>query len=89
VLVEFKTHNLNTPIEEERVFKYSRKDRRRLNALFIIQNALKVDLVYIIWSRDYSKIKVEVNPFSDFKKNKITKVCGWKDLKDIFLKFQT
>jgi len=52
------------------------KTERRLNALFIIQNALKVDLVYIIWNRDYSKIKVEVNPFSDFKKNRITKVCG-------------
>lgn len=85
MLVEFKTHNLNTPIEEEETFKYFKEDKRRLNALSIIQNALKVNFIYIIWNRNDSKIKIEINPFSTSKKEKINKVCEWKDLKKHFL----
>lgn len=76
-ILEFKTHNLNSPIEKEDMNKYSKEDSRRFNVLFYLQKFIgkKQDICpnifYIIWGTNpdiHKKIKIQV--LQDAKKSK-------------------
>ena len=54
-LIEFKTHNIDSPISEEYIGKYSKQDWRRFEVLFKVQNQIemfqnyKPKLHFIVW----------------------------------------
>src|SRR5690606_12642801 len=54
-IIEFKTHNIDTPIQNERIGKYGQEDWRRFNVLFdLIDNfhkryGYKPKLFFIVW----------------------------------------
>lgn len=64
-LIEFKTHNKATPIEEEYIGKYGNEDWRRFDVLYSLQaeiekkQGLKPKLLYIVWgTQDIEKHKM-------------------------------
>lgn len=70
-LLEFKTHNIDTPIENEHIGKYGQEDWRRFDVLFDLidnfQAKLKHSpkLFFIVWgtnlhSKNHRKIKVDL-----------------------------
>lgn len=70
-IIEFKTHNMDTPIQNERIGKYGQEDWRRFNVLFdLIDNfnnrfGYKPKLFFIIWgtnehSAHHANIKIDV-----------------------------
>ncbi len=63
-LIEFKTHNKNTPIKDEYIGKYSTQDWRRFEVLYNIQSELeekqnfKPKLFFVVWgTRDFENHK--------------------------------
>lgn len=68
-LVEFKTHNRDTPIELERLGRYGRQDWRRFEVLFRLQDQLeraqgiRPALFYVAWgtgaSDHHRRIKID------------------------------
>ncbi len=69
-LIEFKTHNKNTPIENEFIGKYGEQDWRRFEVLYNLQNELsaiqgsKPKLFYIVWGtqefENHKTIKIDI-----------------------------
>ncbi|GEM_PF-3432561 len=67
-LLEFKTHNLQTSIEDEGVNKYQSQDLRRFKALFYLQNQIKQiqgkepPILFIIWStrEEHKRVKLQI-----------------------------
>lgn len=70
-IIEFKTHNLNTPIQGEDMNKYSQEDWRRFNVFFNLADDFNAKLgyrprlFYIVWgtnenSPHHAKIKIDV-----------------------------
>lgn len=70
-IVEFKTHNIDSPIEEEHIGKYGDQDWRRFNVLFdLIDNfhaklGYRPKLFFIVWgtnsqSVNHNNIKVDL-----------------------------
>ncbi len=69
-IIEFKTHNVNTPIENESIDKYGKQDWRRYDVLFDLQDNLhrktghKPKILYIAWGTkkidNHKNIKIDV-----------------------------
>ncbi len=70
-IIEFKTHNIDSPIENERIGKYGQEDWRRFNVLFdLIDNCYHrlgywPKLFFIVWgtnehSTHHDKIKIDL-----------------------------
>lgn len=69
-LIEFKTHNKNTPIEKEFIGKYGDQDWRRFEVLYNLQDELnaiqgsKPKLFYIVWGtqdfENHKTIKIDI-----------------------------
>ncbi len=70
-IIEFKTHNMDKPIEYEGVDKYGKKDWRRFKVLFDLMDnfnsrfGYKPKLFYIVWGTDarsahHTNIKIDV-----------------------------
>lgn len=68
-LVEFKTHNKDTPISEEYIGKYNQEDWRRFDVLFDLQEEItkrqkhKPNLFYVVWGTkdfpNHRKVKID------------------------------
>lgn len=69
VLVEFKTHNIDSPTKNEFIGKYNKEDWRRFDVLFKLQNNIekkqgyKPRLYYIVWGtkdfKNHNQIKID------------------------------
>lgn len=67
-LLEFKTHNLSSPITEESVDKYGKQDFRRFKVLFYLQKQIKELqgfeplILYIIWGTGdtHKEVKIQI-----------------------------
>ncbi len=70
-LIEFKTHNGNTPVEDEHIGKYGEQDWRRFSVLFNLADNFKQQLNYspkilfIVWGTNpnnlnHQKIKIDL-----------------------------
>ncbi len=58
--LEFKTHNLNTPIEQEHIGKYGPQDWRRFRVQYAIQRAMgMIPILYIVWGPHHPKVKID------------------------------
>ncbi|QXP65720.1 hypothetical protein [Polaribacter sp. AHE13PA] len=64
-LIEFKTHNKNTPISDEYIGKYGKQDWRRFEVLYNLQNQLelaqnhKPKIFYVVWgTKDFDNHKM-------------------------------
>ena len=58
-ILEFKTHNLATPIEQEYFGKYPKEDSRRIEVLKNLRQALKVPVFVIFWGPKHEKVKID------------------------------
>lgn len=82
-LIEFKTHNIDSPVENENIGKYGKEDWRRFNVLYSLQEEIhkrqnyKPDLFYIAWGTknipNHDKIKVDLICKNQIVKTKILK----------------
>lgn len=69
-LIEFKTHNEDTPVEEEHIGKYGKQDWRRFNVLFDLidnfRNKIQQTpkLLFIVWgtttSENHQNVKIDL-----------------------------
>lgn len=70
-IIEFKTHNINSPIEQEEIGKYGEQDWRRFNVLFdLIDNfnvkfGYRPKLLFIVWGtnaefQNHASIKIDM-----------------------------
>ncbi|MET3878762.1 hypothetical protein [Chitinophaga sp. OAE865] len=70
-IIEFKTHNINTPVAEERIDKYRQEDWRRFNVFFDLADdfsrklGYRPRLLYVVWgtnenSPHHGNIKIDV-----------------------------
>ncbi len=69
-LIEFKTHNRNTPITDEYIGKYGNQDWRRFEVLYNLQEQLEIvqnhkpKIFFVVWgTKDYEnhkKIKIDI-----------------------------
>lgn len=67
--IEFKTHNINTPTENESIDKYGVQDWRRFDVLFDLQDYIRIEnkiecnLFYIAWGtkdiENHKNIKID------------------------------
>jgi len=59
-LLEFKTHNLESPIENEHLGKYGAQDWRRIHVLRVFQKAMgDIPILFIVWGPNHQKIKIQ------------------------------
>jgi len=64
-IIEFKTHNLNSPISTESSNKYALQDLRRFRVLNYLQSQLSTvqnfspTLLFVVWGKNHQKIKVQ------------------------------
>jgi hypothetical protein len=64
-IIEFKTHNLNSPISTESSNKYALQDLRRFHVLNYLQSQLSTvqnfspTLLFVVWGKNHQKIKVQ------------------------------
>ncbi len=72
-ILEFKTHNLDTPIEDQSITKYSTADVRRFKPLHYLQKNLMVkqyvlpSILYVIWGTKKHHTKIKIQKFDDQK----------------------
>lgn len=70
-IIEFKTHNIDTPVSEEHIGKYGQEDWRRFNVLFDLTDnfdqmlGYRPRLFYIVWgsngnTKNHAHIKIDV-----------------------------
>lgn len=59
-ILEYKTHNLNSPIRNERIGKYGKADWRRVNVLNVLKNKLNVPIFFIVWGPNHTEVKIQV-----------------------------
>lgn len=69
-LIEFKTHNKDTPIKDEYIGKYSNQDWRRFEVLYSLQNELEDNqdlrpkLFFIVWGtqnvENHKNLKIDI-----------------------------
>ncbi len=65
-LLEFKTHNQRTPIEQEHIGKYGKADWRRFKVLSAMQQALSdIPILFIVWGPRHSQVKIDKIVSSD------------------------
>ncbi len=70
-LLEFKTHNLDSPIEDEEVSKYGSQDLRRFKVLNYLQKNLvekqnyPLSMLFIIWGTKEHHKKIKIQKISD------------------------
>ncbi len=58
--LEFKTHNLRTPINEEHIGKYGQQDWRRFEVQYNIKNALGgIPILFIVWGPNHREVKID------------------------------
>lgn len=60
IIVEFKTHNLNTAINNESYDKYIQQDGRRLQVLFNLGGKLNSDVLFVFWGKTHDNIKLQL-----------------------------
>lgn len=82
-LIEFKTHNIDSPIEDENIGKYGPQDWRRFNVLYSLQEEIykvqnvKPKLFYIAWGTkdipNHENIKIDLIGKNEVIKTKILK----------------
>lgn len=60
IIVEFKTHNLNTAINNESYDKYTQQDGRRLQVLFDLGGKLNSDVLFVFWGKAHDNIKLQL-----------------------------
>jgi hypothetical protein len=60
-ILEYKTHNLPTPIDQQGIGKYPDEDKRRFKVIQNLQVQLKTDtpLIYIVWGEKHDLIKMD------------------------------
>ena len=66
-ILEFKTHNLNSAIEDEQISRYGQQDMRRFDVLSYLQKNLSakqkasIPLLFIVWGKKslHKKIKIQ------------------------------
>ncbi len=59
-ILEFKTHNLNTPIQDERIGKYGKEDWRRFYVLYSLQQSLgNIPILFVVWGENHGEIKID------------------------------
>ena len=79
IILEFKTHNIDTPIQNESIGKYGQEDWRRFNVLFDLIDNFQIrlnyrpTLIFIVWgtneqSPNHSNIKIDI-----LERNKVIK----------------
>ncbi|MBE0406831.1 hypothetical protein ACT3TI_08495 [Psychrobacter sp. AOP22-C1-22] len=59
-ILEYKTHNLNSPISNEYIGKYSQEDWRRFKVLDVLKGKLNVPIFFIVWGPNHQDIKIQV-----------------------------
>lgn len=70
-IVEFKTHNIDSPIEKEHIGKYGDQDWRRFNVLFDLTDnfqdrlGYRPNLFFVVWgtnpeSKNHANVKVDL-----------------------------
>lgn len=60
LIVEFKTHNLNTPIKDEFFNKYEFADRRRIQVLVDLAIATNSYVLFVFWGSKHNQIKIQL-----------------------------
>lgn len=60
IIVEFKTHNLNTAIDNEFYDKYIAQDWRRLKVLFDLGSKLNSDVLFVFLGKAHKNIKLQL-----------------------------
>lgn len=60
IIVEFKTHNLNSAINNESYDKYIQQDGRRLQVLFDLGSKLNSDVLFVFWGKAHNSIKLQL-----------------------------
>ncbi|MEM3362605.1 MAG: hypothetical protein QXG16_04815 [Candidatus Anstonellaceae archaeon] len=94
-ILEFKTHNLETPIEDEHAEKYIKEDNRRFNVLFYLQEyiknkqGIKPVIFFIVWGTNkkiHKKIKIQILE-RDFKNQKIFWIESLDQLYNLILTY--
>lgn len=68
-IIEFKTHNIDSPIEKEYIGKYGKQDWRRFEVLYKLQDALEANqgmrpkLFFVVWGTgdfdNHENIKID------------------------------
>lgn len=59
-ILEYKTHNLPTPIQNESIGKYGPEDWRRFSALYALQDRLQgVPILFVVWGPEHASIKID------------------------------
>jgi len=76
-ILEFKTHNLNTPIENQYLGQYGKADWRRIEVLHNLKTKLDVPIYVIFWGTNHSKIKID--KVTKIGKIEESKVVVWND----------
>lgn len=60
LIIEFKTHNLNTPIADEYFNKYATQDERRIQVLIDLANATDSKVLFVFWGERHNEVKVQL-----------------------------
>lgn len=58
-ILEFKTHNLDTPIEDQYLGQYGKEDWRRIEVLHNLKEYLNVPIYVIFWGPKHSNVKID------------------------------
>ncbi|HDY8130036.1 TPA: hypothetical protein RQL08_001776 [Vibrio vulnificus] len=59
-IIEYKTHNLKTPISQEYVGKYGKEDWRRFNVLYTLMRKLNIPIFFIVWGPNHDEVKIQI-----------------------------
>ena len=74
-ILEFKTHNLNTPIKDQYLGQYGKEDWKRIEVLHNLKEHLNVPIYVIFWGPKYSSVKIDkIIKIGDIEQ---TKVVEW------------
>ncbi len=60
LIIEFKTHNLTTPIADEYFNKYATQDERRIQVLVDLANATDSKVLFVFWGVKHNEVKVQL-----------------------------
>ena len=59
-ILEYKTHNLRSPIIDEYIGKYGKEDWRRFSVLNVLKSKLNVPIFFIVWGPNHYEVKIQV-----------------------------
>ena len=82
-ILEFKTHNKSTPIEEEYLGKYGYADWRRIQVLHDLKRKLDIPIIVIFWGPNHQKLKID--KIVETEKIEESQVVGRENFVEILL----